>query len=140
MSELDCPRLDGTRVLVVEDDADTREMIAITFERSGAWVDLAESAAEAFVVFQRERPHVVLMDLGLPDEDGFCLLKRLRELPASDGEVLAVALSGSGSPEDRDKTRTAGFQAHLMKPVGLSELLDLVVQVVRAGPRPATLP
>jgi CheY-like chemotaxis protein len=135
MSQLDCPELHGTRVLVVDDDIENREMLATVLEGSGARVAMAGSAAEALIAFQNDRPQVVLLDLGLPDEDGFILLKRLRALPMSDGEVLAIALTGYGSPEDRDQTRGAGFRAHLTKPFGLSEMLDSVVQVLRSRPR-----
>lgn len=139
MSELDRPELAGKSVLVVDDDADSREMIAAVLERSGAVVSMAESAPEAFAAFQRERPNVVLLDLGLPDEDGFSLLKRLRESPGRDGAdaVAAIALTGYGSPEDRDQTRRAGFQAHLVKPIGLSDMLDCVVEVLLSRSSPS---
>jgi CheY-like chemotaxis protein len=141
VSELDRPELAGKSVLVVDDDADSREMLAAVLERSGAVVSMAESAPEAFAAFQRERPHVVLLDLGLPDEDGFSLIKRLRELSGRDGAnvVPAIALTGYGSPEDRDQTRSAGFQAHLVKPIGLSDMLDCVVKLLRSRSGPSHL-
>ena len=126
---------------VVDDDADSREMIAAVLERSGAVVSMAESAPEALAAFQRKRPNVVLLDLGLPDEDGFSLLRRLRESPGGGGAdvVPAIALTGYGSPEDRDQTRRAGFQAHLVKPIGLSDMLDCVVKLLRSRSGPSHL-
>jgi|SRR5580700_789268 CheY-like chemotaxis protein len=131
MSELDCPELDGISVLVVDDDADSREMLALVLERSGARVFTAESASQAVTAFQTERPSVLLLDLGLPDENGFRLLHRLRALVPRGGEIPAIALTGYGSPEDREQTRAGGFQAHLVKPVALSEMLESVVRVLR---------
>jgi CheY-like chemotaxis protein len=132
MSELYCPELDGAQVLVVDDDADSREMLALVLERSGAQVSMAESASEAVSAFQRQRPEVLLLDLGLPDEDGFSLLRKLRALTSDGGEIPAIALTGYGSPEDREQTRIGGFQAHLVKPVALSDMLDAVAQVLRS--------
>jgi CheY-like chemotaxis protein len=132
MSELYCPELDGTQVLVVDDDADSREMLALVLERSGARVSMAESASEALGAFLRQRPEVLLLDLGLPDEDGFSLLCKLRALTSGSGAIPAIALTGYGSPEDREQTRIGGFQAHLVKPVALSDMLDAVVQVLRS--------
>jgi CheY-like chemotaxis protein len=118
----------------VDDDADSRDMLAIVLERSGAEVATAESAAEALASFQLHQPHVLLLDLGLPDEDGFSLLRKLRELGE---EVPAIALTGYGSPEDRDQTRNGGFQAHLVKPVALSDMLDSVARVLQLPSRDA---
>jgi CheY-like chemotaxis protein len=132
MSELDCPELHSISVLVVDDDADSREMLALVLERSGARVFMAESASEAVIVFQAERPSLLLLDLGLPDEDGFRLLHRLRALVPHGRKIPAIALTGYGSPEDREQTRAAGFQAHLVKPVALSEMLEVVVRVLRS--------
>jgi CheY-like chemotaxis protein len=132
MSGLEYPALQGIPVLVVDDDADSREMLALVLERSGARVFMAESASEAVIAFQTECPSVLLLDLGLPDEDGFRLLQRLRALVPRGGEIPAIALTGYGSPEDREQTRAGGFQAHLVKPVALSEMLESVVRLLRS--------
>src|SRR6202035_783486 len=76
VSEFERPELRGTRVLVVDDDADNREMLAMILEYSGALVATADSAAEAMCVLERERSQVLISDIGLPDEDGFSLLRR----------------------------------------------------------------
>jgi CheY-like chemotaxis protein len=132
MSELYCPDLEGMHFLVVDDDADSREMLALVLERSGAQVSTAESASEAVTAFQKQRPQVLLIDLGLPDEDGFSLLRNLRSRTSGGGEIPAIALTGYGGPEDRERTRIGGFQAHLVKPVAFSDMLDVVVQVLRS--------
>jgi CheY-like chemotaxis protein len=132
MSGLEYPALQGIPVLVVDDDADSLEMLALVLERSGARVFMAESASEAVIAFQTECPSVLLLDLGLPDEDGFRLLQRLRALVPRGGEIPAIALTGYGSPEDREQTRAGGFQAHLVKPVALSEMLESVVRLLRS--------
>ncbi|MGO9838311.1 MAG: response regulator [Polyangiaceae bacterium] len=135
MSDLDCPALRGKRVLVVDDDADSREMLAMVLERSGAVVAIAETAAEALATFQTQHPDVLLLDLGLPDEDGFSLLKKLRELDPEGEEIPAIALTGYGSPEDRQQTRSGGFSAHLVKPVALSDMLESVAKVLQLPSR-----
>jgi CheY-like chemotaxis protein len=126
--------LSGTHVLVVDDDADNREMLAAVLEQSGAQVTLADSAAEALTAYQRQRPHLVISDIGLPDEDGFGLLRRLRALPSPDGVLVpAIALTGYGSPADRAEAGNVGFQAHLTKPVELDVMLRTVAGVLRPG-------
>jgi CheY-like chemotaxis protein len=134
MSDGDRAEFDGVRVLVVDDDADSREMLAMVLERSGARVAMAESAADAIVAFQRQHPHVLLLDLGLPDEDGFGLLKKLRALASAGEEIPAIALTGYGSSEDREQTRSGGFQAHLVKPVALTDVLDSVARILPLRP------
>jgi CheY-like chemotaxis protein len=125
--------LRGARVLVVDDDADNREMLASVLTHSGALVATAESAAEALSVFERERPHVLISDIGLPDEDGCALLRKLRALPIA-SSVPAIALSGYGDPEDCAEASLAGFQAHLTKPVELPIVLATVARMLGSRP------
>jgi CheY-like chemotaxis protein len=135
VSEFERPELRGTRVLVVDDDADNREMLAMILEYSGALVATADSAAEAMCVLERERSQVLISDIGLPDEDGFSLLRRVRALPASrGGNIPAIALTGHGTREDRAQTLGEGFQAHLTKPIALDEMLTALVRVLQASP------
>src|SRR5271155_6109011 len=94
-NNLHCAALHGARVLVVDDDADTREVLTAVLELSGALVSTAESAAEAMRAFERDPPRLLISDIGLPDEDGFSLLRRVRALPASRGGTIpAIALTG----------------------------------------------
>jgi|HubBroStandDraft_4_1064222.scaffolds.fasta_scaffold785049_1 CheY-like chemotaxis protein len=120
----------GTRVLVVDDDADSCEMLATVLMHSGAQVETAQSAAAALTAFERTRPHIVISDIGLPDEDGFSLLRRLRGLP-SGGDIPAIALTGYESSEDRALMNGKGFQAQLTKPVELNVMLATIAQVLQ---------
>jgi CheY-like chemotaxis protein len=138
VSDLDCPELRDKRVLVVDDDADTLDVLAAVLEYNGARVATAQSVAEALAVFERERPHVLISDVTLPDEDGFSLLRKLRSLPASrGGNVPAIALTGYDALEDRERVRGEGFHAHLVKPVELASMLaavSLALQSPLSGP------
>ncbi len=126
--------LRGTRVLVVDDDPDNCEMLAAVLEHSGALVCTAGSSAEALVALEKERPQVLITDIGLPDEDGFGLLKRIRALPGSrGGDIPSIALTGYGSEEDRALSRARGFQAHLTKPVEMEEMVAAIVEVLRTS-------
>lgn len=137
MTTLEKPELRGTRVLVVDDDADNREMLAMILELSGALVATAGSVAEALEVLEKERSQVLISDIGLPDEDGYSLLRKVRALPkAGGGEIPAIALTGYGGHEDRAQTTAEGFQAHLTKPVALDEMLAAIVRVLQSPSDP----
>ena len=124
-------RLRGRRVLVVDDDDDTRQALAAVLARTGTEVRIAASAAAAMDTLRDWRPDVLVSDLGLPGEDGFALLRRVRALPAAEGgAVPAVALSGSARAEDRVRGIEAGFQRHVVKPVDPVELIDVVAALV----------
>lgn len=134
MTQFDRPELRGTRVLVVDDDADNREMLAIILGHSGALVATADCAAEALCVLEREHSQVLISDIGLPGEDGFSLLRKVRALPASrGGNIPAIALTGHGSREDRAHTLGEGFQVHLTKPIALDEMLAALVGVLQSS-------
>jgi CheY-like chemotaxis protein len=136
MNELECPDLRGKRVLVVDDDADTREMLAVILESSGAVVATAESAAEALAVCQTTRPDVLISDIGLPGEDGFSLMRRLRALPPSlGGDVPAIALTGYDSDADNTRAARDGFRERLTKPVALDAVLAAVARVLTPLPQ-----
>jgi CheY-like chemotaxis protein len=128
--------LRGAKVLVVDDDCDNREMLVAVLEHSGAMVSAAGSSAEALSVLEKERPHVLITDIGLPDEDGFGLLKRIRALPSSrGGDIPSIALTGYGSDADRAMSREMGFQAHLTKPVAFEEMVATVARLLRSSTR-----
>lgn len=131
MSELEFPELRGRKVLVVDDDGDNREMLATVLEQTGALVTTAESAAAALSAFQRDGADVLVLDIGLPDEDGFSLLRKLRA--SRGGSIPAIALTGYDSPEDRRQADGEGFQAHLTKPVALAHMLAAVARVLRSA-------
>jgi signal transduction histidine kinase/CheY-like chemotaxis protein len=124
------PRLDGIRVLLVEDDADGRQVLTIILELAGAQVDAVESVREAMKALDVHRPNVVMSDIGLPDEDGYALVRRLRARDeAHGGGTPAIALTGYVTSEDRARLLAAGFQVYLRKPVEPSEIVAAVASL-----------
>jgi PAS domain S-box-containing protein len=118
--------LKGMKVLLVEDDADNREILKALLEDHHAEVWPAASAAEAFETFGQRRPHILVSDIGLPELDGYELIRRVRMMTG--GERLpAIALTAHASPADRTKAMRAGYQAHISKPVEPSELIATIV-------------
>jgi signal transduction histidine kinase/DNA-binding NarL/FixJ family response regulator len=110
-------RLDGLRVLVVDDEKDTRECLALALRQHGAEVAVAASCAEAIGQFEGRGADVLLSDLAMPGEDGFALIRRIRELPGSGSRVPAAALSAHVRAEERARALLAGFDVHLAKPI-----------------------
>jgi two-component system CheB/CheR fusion protein len=116
---------DGRRVLVVDDNADAREALRFLLEDEGHRVRTAGDGPTALREAETFRPDVVLLDIGLPGMDGYEVARRLRTRPGS-RDSLIVAVSGYGQAEDRERSRAAGFDDHLLKPVPPKRLLDLV--------------
>ena len=129
-------RLSGVRVLVVEDEADTRDLLSAALGRSGAQVEPAASAEEAFDALRRRPPDVLVCDIGMPGEDGYALLSRVRAMAAEDGGLVpAVALTAYAGADDRRRALAAGYQVHLGKPVDPDELISVVARMAgRPGP------
>ncbi|WP_437719825.1 hybrid sensor histidine kinase/response regulator [Sorangium sp. So ce861] len=124
--------LTGVHVLVVDDQPDAREVAQRVLEDCAARVTTAGSAAEAVAVLERERPDVLVSDLGMPGEDGFQLIRRVRGLdPARGGATPAVALSALARAEDRARALGAGYQAHVAKPLDPAELVGVVAALAR---------
>ncbi|APR78730.1 Chemotaxis protein methyltransferase CheR [Minicystis rosea] len=127
-------RLEGIRVLVVDDEADTRELITMLLERSGAEVEAASSAADAFDILRERAPDVLLSDLGMPHEDGYSLIRRVRSLSHSEGgAVPAAAITAYAEADVGERARSAGFQAHVAKPVDPAMLAALVASLAGAA-------
>ena len=125
------PSLSGVRVLLVEDERDSREMIETLLGRMGAEVVAVSDAAEAYGRLQTERPDVLVSDIGMPLEDGYSLLRRVRDLPTERGGLTpAVALTAHARAEDRLKALATGFQHHVAKPVNALELGTVIANVV----------
>jgi signal transduction histidine kinase/CheY-like chemotaxis protein len=121
------PELGGVRVLVVDDDPDVRELVASLLSGCGAVVRTTASTAGAFAEMQRERPDVVVSDIGMPGEDGYAFVRRLRALPPGEGGATpAAALTAYASATDRQAALEAGFQMHVAKPVEPADLLAAV--------------
>jgi signal transduction histidine kinase/DNA-binding response OmpR family regulator len=123
------PVLDGLRILVVDDEIDTRELILTVLRQCGAEVKGSESAVEALGVFKDWSPNLLITDIGLPEEDGFSLLRKVRESEHQSGQIPAVALTAYATPEDRDRVLSAGFEMHIAKPVEPEELLTIIANV-----------
>lgn len=120
-------RLVGIHVLVVEDEPDARELVGELLESRGAEVELAASAAEAYESLDRHVPDVIVSDVGMPGEDGYQFVRRLRELPAgAGGATPVVALTAYTSAQDRRRCSEAGYDCHLSKPVDADELVRVL--------------
>ena len=122
--------LDNVRILVVDDDQDARLLLATILENSGATVFPAASAAEALEAFTNFQPQILISDIGMPEEDGYSLIRRLRDLDG--GKIPAIALSAYAREEDRIKAETAGFERHVAKPVEPIELIEIVKKLKAA--------
>ena len=117
--------LSGLRILVVDDEADAREVMRFMLERGGAHVRPADSAAPALDALRDEPPDVLISDIGMPIEDGYVMVRRLRAMEESLGcRTPAIALTAYASDEDARRAHTAGFDAHLSKPVDPARLIE----------------
>ncbi len=134
------PNLGGAVILVVDDDADVRDLLAIRLEQYGGSVEKAESvdAALALIGNEETRPDLIVSDIAMPVEDGFGLIERLRGLPVeSGGRIPAIALTAYSRVKDRLEALAAGFQMHLAKPVDASELAVAIARILeRSRNRP----
>ena len=129
---LELSSLDGVHVLVVEDDADAREMLTGVLHQAGADVIAVGSASAALNVLHQQRADVLISDIGMPDEDGYALIHRVRALDAErGGAVPAIALTANARAEDRAHALAVGFQMHLAKPIDPGELTRTIAQTIR---------
>lgn len=126
--------LDGIRILLVEDDSDTREVLTLGLGINGAFVVAVASATEALAALERQEFDVLLSDIGLPDRDGLTLIRQIRQLPASSGGRLpAAAVTAFTLCDDGDEATRAGFQRHFRKPVDTTTLFRAVADLARLG-------
>jgi signal transduction histidine kinase/ActR/RegA family two-component response regulator len=126
------PRLDGLHILVVDDDPDGRTLTSLVLTQAGASVKAVASVREAHQTLEVERPDALVSDLGLPDEDGYALIRHIRQHEAEHGGFLpAVALTGYARAEDRAGVLAAGFQTHLAKPVDPADLTAAIATMVQ---------
>jgi PAS domain S-box-containing protein len=124
--------LSGLKVVVVDDQIDARDLIRRVLEDCAAEVFTAGTAQEALALVEAHRPDVLITDIGMPDADGFELLRRVRALgPERGGKVPAIALTAFARSEDRTRALRAGFRVHVSKPVDPSELVATVASVAR---------
>jgi PAS domain S-box-containing protein len=127
----DCPpELSGLHVLLVEDEADSRDLLYLVLHSCGAEVATAGSAAEALELIKSEKFNVIVSDIGMPEEDGFSLIGKIRNLSNEQGgNVPAIALTAYARAEDRVRAIRSGFQMHIAKPVEPAELIAVVANL-----------
>jgi signal transduction histidine kinase/ActR/RegA family two-component response regulator len=122
--------LDGLRVLLVDDEIETREIISTVVERTGAEVKTCTSAREALTELVAWRPDVILSDIAMPDEDGYSFIGRVRALPNNEGGATpAAALTAYAREEDRKQALAAGYQMHIAKPIGAGQLVTMIAKL-----------
>jgi len=128
------PNLNGVRILVVDDVADSRCFLSALLQKQGATVWVAGSTEEAIDAFKAARPDVLVSDIAMPGQDGYDLIRHVRELaPHDGGRTPAVALTAYVRDEDAETALSAGYQRHIRKPVVVSELLGAVAALVATG-------
>jgi CheY-like chemotaxis protein len=130
------PTLRGIRALVVENEDDSRDLLVIALSRCGAEVVAVESCAEALAVIRQsttqDLPDVIVSDIGMPEEDGYDLIRQVRALdPTRGGRIPAVALTGYADADHRHRTLAAGYQFHIAKPMDPLVLASAVLQAAR---------
>jgi CheY-like chemotaxis protein len=134
----DGQRLEGVRVLLVDDDPDTLEATALTLEHYGATVTRIQSASQALEAFERGRPDVLLSDIAMPGQNGFELIARVRALPPErGGQVPAAALTAFSGPADQERVLASGFTLHIPKPVEPIQLVMAIAALVGRGTSPS---
>lgn len=123
--------LSGVRVLVVDDDENARELMRCLLEIQGAVATITASAGEAIAALTQDPPDIILSDIGMPDVDGYMLMRQVRALPSEQGgEIPAIALTAYASEIDHRQSAAAGFQQHIAKPIEAEELIRAIARLV----------
>ncbi|GLS95487.1 PAS domain-containing hybrid sensor histidine kinase/response regulator [Piscinibacter gummiphilus] len=123
----------GMRILVVDDEPDLCELLQHELEACGATVYAVRSGAEAAELVESHRPHLLISDIGMPDEDGHALLRRIRAMgPHRGGDLPAIALTAFAGPDDRARALASGFITHIAKPMDMGELIEEVAATLNA--------
>ncbi len=126
------PGLNGVKVLVVDDDADTREYIAFLLEQYEANVKVVVSAQEALEALTQFQPDILLSDIGMSNMDGYMLMRQVRNLPPElGGQIPAIALTAYAGEINYQQALSSGFQKHLSKPVEPAELIAAIASLTR---------
>ena len=126
-------KLEGLRILLVEDEPDARELIALTLQRSGANVAAVESARDALKQLKDFAPDILVSDIGLPLESGYELIRQVRSLDSHMKQLPAIALTAFATETDRQMSLSAGFHAHLTKPIAAGDLIDAIAGVLNTS-------
>ncbi|MCV3217256.1 response regulator, partial [Plectonema radiosum NIES-515] len=126
-AELNSPNLEGIKILVVDDDVDSRDFISFVLQQEKAEVIAVDSALEALQILAKSKLDVLLSDIGMPEMDGYMLIRQVRNwLPEKGGEIPAIALTAYAGEYDRKLAISAGFSYHLPKPVEPAQLIAAV--------------
>ncbi len=129
--------LEGMRILVVDDEADSRDLVSAILKRCGGKVKSCKSAAEALKVFRAWKPDILVSDIGMPVEDGYSLIQKLRKQRLKLArEIPAIALTAYATDDDRARALSAGFQVHIAKPIEPETLVKSIAGA--AGRHPTT--
>jgi two-component system CheB/CheR fusion protein len=124
-------KLGGLRILIVDDEENTREAFSILLKSFDGDVRAASSVSEALIIFREFKPQILVSDIGMPGEDGYSLIQKIRALGSdAGGNVPAIALTAYASGSDVERAYSAGFQEHLSKPVEASDLCRAIIQLV----------
>jgi CheY-like chemotaxis protein len=139
-------KLTGVRVLLIEDDDDSRNLLALVLERYGAVVNSAASSSEGLDSYVLEAPDIVISDIGMAEQDGYELIRRIRSLPvqgsllnfptkfcdggSSPPVIPAIALTGYATPKDRERALSAGYQLHLAKPIEPEDIVAAILSLI----------
>jgi PAS domain S-box-containing protein len=127
----DLPDLNGVKVLLVDDERDTRELIAFILEQSGAMVTQVDSAMEALKILPDLQPNLLVSDIGMPEVDGYMLIRRIRDMPPElGGKILAIALTAYAAEVDYQQAIAAGFDKHITKPVEPAKLVRAIASLI----------
>jgi signal transduction histidine kinase/DNA-binding response OmpR family regulator len=122
--------LNGLRILLVEDEPDSRELLATIFQQEGATVATAQCVSEALVEFEKSLPDILVSDIAMPDEDGYALIRKVRARSVERGGTIpAIALTAYAKEEDRNRALAEGFQIHVSKPVDPLSLIEIVANM-----------
>src|SRR6185436_11787015 len=123
-------QLQGVKVLVVDDEPDSRDLLKTILSRCGSEVRCSESAAHAMLEFESWNPELLVSDIGMPNEDGYSLIRRVRELESDSARIPAVALTAYATDEDRSQALSAGFQIHVAKPIEPDSFLTSIASML----------
>jgi CheY-like chemotaxis protein len=121
------------RVLAVDDDPDSVNVLRLILEEQGARVDIAYSASRALEKIRADPPDVLLSDIGMPGQDGYQLIDAVRKLPGNAARIPAIAVTAFARPEDRIAALRAGFNMHLAKPINTAELITIIANYGRTS-------
>jgi CheY-like chemotaxis protein len=126
------PTISGLRVLVVDDERDARDAIATVLELCGAEVTTVGSVADAVASLGQSKPDAIVSDIAMPVQDGFALIRQLRERVEGGAGLRALALTAYASADDQRRILAAGFDAYMTKPIDANELVETVARLARS--------